>query len=98
MLLVGILLAFLLARWGPYVLGRALSAYLQTAVTVREVRGGWWSGLTVYQLSVTGDDRNGTWWGDRLGFRSDGLAAKLRDVVARRTPTPYNLLVEEERR
>ena len=38
-LLVGILLAFLLVRWGPYVLARALSAYLQTAVTVREVRG-----------------------------------------------------------
>jgi hypothetical protein len=54
-LLVGVLPALILAQWGPYVLGRVLSAYLQTSVTVREVSGGWWSGLTVHQLSVAED-------------------------------------------
>jgi AsmA-like C-terminal region len=54
-LLVGILPTLLLAQWGPYALGRALSAYLQTSVTVQGVRGGWWSGLTVHQLSVAED-------------------------------------------
>ena len=54
-LLVGILPALLLARWGPYVLGRALSAYLQTSVTVQGVKGGWWNGVTVHQLTVAED-------------------------------------------
>jgi hypothetical protein len=36
-------------------------------------------------------DRDGTWWGDRLVFQSDALAAELRDVIARRTPTHYDL-------
>jgi hypothetical protein len=54
-LLVGVLPALILAQWGPYVFGRLLSAYLQTSVTVHEVSGGWWSGLTVRQLSAAED-------------------------------------------
>ena len=51
-LLVAILPRFLLALWGPSVLGRVLSDYLQTSVTVQSVTGGWWSGVTVYHLTV----------------------------------------------
>jgi hypothetical protein len=47
-LLVDVLPALLLAQWGPYFLGRALSAYLQTSVTVQGVTGGWWNGVTVH--------------------------------------------------
>src|SRR5215475_5023617 len=54
-LLVGVLPALLLAQWGPYFLGRALSAYLQTSVTVQGVTGGWWSGVTLHQLTVAED-------------------------------------------
>jgi AsmA-like C-terminal region/Domain of Unknown Function (DUF748) len=54
-LLVGFLPALTLAQWGPYVLGRALSAYLHTSVTVQGITGGWWSGLTVHQLTVAED-------------------------------------------
>src|SRR5206468_11939148 len=54
-LLVGVLLALLLAQWGPYFLGRALSAYLQTSVTVQGVTGGWWNGVTVHQLTIAED-------------------------------------------
>jgi hypothetical protein len=54
-LLVGSLPALILALWGPSVLGRALSTYLQTAVTVQGVTGGWWSGVTVHQLTVAED-------------------------------------------
>ena len=55
MLLVGILPTLILALWGPSVLGRVLSAYLQTSVTVQGVTGGWWSGVTVHQLTVAED-------------------------------------------
>src|SRR5882724_3929341 len=54
-LLVGSLPALILALWGPSVLGRALSTYLQTSVTVQGVTGGWWSGVTVHQLTVAED-------------------------------------------
>jgi AsmA-like C-terminal region len=54
-LLVAILPALLLALWGPSVLGRVLSAHLQTAVSVQRVTGGWWSGVTVHQLTVAED-------------------------------------------
>jgi hypothetical protein len=54
-LLVAILPALMLALWGPSFLGRALSAYLQTSVTVQGVTGGWWSGVTVHQLTVAED-------------------------------------------
>ena len=54
-LLVAILPGLLLALWGPSVLGRVLSAYLQTSVTVQRVTGGWWSGVTVHQLTVAED-------------------------------------------
>ena len=54
-LLLGVLPALLLAQWGPYFLGRALSAYLQTSVTVQGVTGGWWNGVTVHQLTVAED-------------------------------------------
>ena len=54
-LLVGVLPPLMLALWGPYVLGRALSAYLQTSVTVQGVTGGWWNGVTVQQLTVAED-------------------------------------------
>src|SRR4029434_7177311 len=54
-LLVDVLPALLLAQWGPYFLGRALSAYLQTSVTVQGVTGGWWNGVTVHQLTVAED-------------------------------------------
>jgi hypothetical protein len=54
-LLVGVLPALLLAQWGPYFLGRALSASLQTSVTVQRVTGGWWNGVTVHQLTVAED-------------------------------------------
>jgi hypothetical protein len=36
-------------------------------------------------------DRDGTWWGDLLVCQSDALTAELRDVIARRTPTHYDL-------
>jgi hypothetical protein len=55
LLLVGVLPALMLTLWGPYVLGRALSAYLQTSVTVQGVVGGWWNGVTVQQLTVAED-------------------------------------------
>jgi hypothetical protein len=51
-LLVAILPTLTLALWGPSLLGRALSTYLQTSVTVQAVTGGWWSGVTVRQLTV----------------------------------------------
>ena len=51
-LLVAILPALILALWGPSVLGRVLSAYLQTSVSVQRVTGGWWSGVTIHQLTV----------------------------------------------
>ena len=51
-LLVAILPGSLLALWGPSVLGRVLSAYLQTSVTVQRVTGGWWSGVTIHRLTV----------------------------------------------
>jgi hypothetical protein len=54
MLLVGILSALLLVQWGPYVLGRVLSAYVHTSVTVQDITGGWWNGLTIHQLTVAG--------------------------------------------
>src|SRR4029453_14408044 len=54
-LVVGILPTLILALWGPSVLGRVLSAYLQTSVTVQGVTGGWWSGVTVHQLTVAED-------------------------------------------
>ena len=54
-LLVAILPGQLLALWGPPVLGRVLSAYLQTSVTVQGVTAGWWSGVTVHQLTVAED-------------------------------------------
>src|SRR4029453_16350040 len=54
-LVVGILPTLILALWGPSVLGRVLSAYLQTSVTVEGVTGGWWSGVTVHQLTVAED-------------------------------------------
>jgi hypothetical protein len=38
-----------------------------------------------------GRDRDGTWWGNSVAFLSDGLEAELRDVVARRTTTHYDL-------
>jgi hypothetical protein len=55
MLLVGILSALLLVQWGPYVLGRMLSAYVHTSVTVQDITGGWWNGLTIHQLTVAED-------------------------------------------
>src|SRR5262245_3446268 len=54
-LVVGILPTLMLALWGPSVLGRVLSTYLQTSVTVQGVTGGWWSGVTVHQLTVADD-------------------------------------------
>ena len=54
-LLVAILPGLLLALWGPSVLGRVLSAYLQTSVTVQRVTGGWWSGVTIHRLTVAED-------------------------------------------
>jgi hypothetical protein len=45
----------MLVPWEPYVLGRALSAYLHTSVTVQGVTGGWWHGVTVHQLTVAED-------------------------------------------
>src|SRR6266508_1500531 len=54
-LVVGILPTLILALWGPSVLGRVLSAYLQTSVTVQGVTGGWWSGVTLHQLTVAED-------------------------------------------
>src|SRR6266850_581228 len=54
-LLVAILPALILPLLGPSVLGRVLSAYLQTSVTVQGVTGGWWSGMTVRQLTVAED-------------------------------------------
>jgi hypothetical protein len=51
-LIVSVLPALMLAPWGPYVLGRALSTYLHTAVTILGVTGGWWNGVTVHQLTV----------------------------------------------
>src|SRR5215510_13531258 len=54
-LLVGVLPVLVLAQWGPYVLGRALSASLHTSVTVQGVTGGWWNGVTVHQLTVAED-------------------------------------------
>ena len=51
-LLVAILPTLVLALWGPSVLGRVLSDYAQTSVTVQRVTGGWWSGVTVHQLTV----------------------------------------------
>jgi hypothetical protein len=54
-LLVAILPALILPLLGPTVLGRVLSAYLQTSVTVQGVTGGWWSGMTVHQLTVAED-------------------------------------------
>jgi hypothetical protein len=54
-LLVAILPALLLALWGPSILERALSTYLHTSVTIQEVTGGWWSGMTVHQLTVAED-------------------------------------------
>ena len=55
LLLVGVLPPLMLAQWGPYILGRALSAYLQRSVTVQGVVGGWWNGMTLQQLSVAED-------------------------------------------
>jgi hypothetical protein len=55
LLLVGLLPALMLAQWGPYILGRVLSAYLQTSVSVQGVVGGWWDGVTLQQLSVAVD-------------------------------------------
>jgi hypothetical protein len=40
LLLVGVLPALILAQWETYVIGRTLSAYLQTSVTVQGVVGG----------------------------------------------------------
>jgi len=54
-LLAGVLPALMLAQWGPYLLGRVLSAYLQTSVSVQGVSGGWWNGLTVHQLTISED-------------------------------------------
>ena len=54
-LLGGILLGLMLMPWESYVLGRALSAYLQTSVSVQGVTGGWWNGVTVHQLTVAED-------------------------------------------
>jgi hypothetical protein len=54
-LLVAILPAFFLALWGPSFLGRVLSAYLHTAVTVQSVTGGWWSGISIHHLTVAED-------------------------------------------
>ncbi len=51
-LLVAIVPPFLLSAWGPHLLGRKLSALVQTAVTVQRVTGGWWSGLVIHQLAV----------------------------------------------
>ena len=51
LLLVGVLPPLMLAQWGPYILGRALSAYLQRSVTVQGVVGGWWNGMTLQQLT-----------------------------------------------
>ena len=44
---------FILSAWGPHILGRKLSALLQTAVTVQRVSGGWWGGLVIHQLVVS---------------------------------------------
>jgi hypothetical protein len=54
-LLVGVLPMLILAQWGPYFLGQALSAYLQTSVTVQGITGGWWNSVTVQQLTVAED-------------------------------------------
>ena len=54
-LLVAILPALILALSGPSVLGRVLSDFLHTSVTVQRVTGGWWSGMTVHQLTVAED-------------------------------------------
>jgi AsmA-like C-terminal region len=51
-LLVAILPALILPLLGPTILGRVLSDYVQTSVTVQRVTGGWWSGVTVHQLTV----------------------------------------------
>jgi hypothetical protein len=51
--LLGILLALTSALWGPYCLGRVLSAYLQTSDIVGGMTGGWWSGLTIRELTIT---------------------------------------------
>jgi hypothetical protein len=54
-LLGGLLAALMLVPWEPYVLGRALSTYLHTTVTVQRVTGGWWHGLTIQQLTIAED-------------------------------------------
>src|SRR5262245_51163533 len=54
-LLVTMLPALILELWGPSILGRALSTYLHTSVTVQQVTGGWWSGVTVHQLTIAED-------------------------------------------
>jgi hypothetical protein len=54
-LLGGLLAALMLVPWEPYVLGRALSTYLHTTVTVQGATGGWWHGLTIQQLTIAED-------------------------------------------